>query len=91
VGVPCAARLRGDDGHDDLDDGPHGPPSLSRRYAGPTLRWTSRQRQIASIVCVVAALVALFVLDVSWLFWVFVVASLALAAIDLWEKRRLDR
>jgi hypothetical protein len=62
-----------------------------RRYADPTLRWTSRQRQIASIVCLVAALVALIVLDVSWLFWVFVVASLALAAIDLWEKRRLSR
>jgi hypothetical protein len=40
---------------------------------------------------VVAALVALFVLDVNWLFWVFAVASLALAAVDWWEKRRLGR
>jgi hypothetical protein len=58
---------------------------------GHALRWSSRKRQIASIVCLVAALLALFVLDVSWLFWVFVVASLALAAIDLWEKRRLGQ
>jgi len=65
-------------------------PSL-RRYAGPTVRWTSRQLRVASIACTVAALVALFALDASWLFWVFAVASLALAAFNWWEGRRLGR
>jgi hypothetical protein len=50
--------------------------------------WTSRQRQIASIICLVVALVALFVVDVSWVFWVFAAASLAIATFDLWEARR---
>jgi hypothetical protein len=40
---------------------------------------------------VVAALVALFVFDVSWLFWVLAAASLVVAAVDFWEKRRLGR
>lgn len=61
------------------------------RYAGPALRWTSRQRQIAAIVLVAAGLIALFAFDLSWLFWVLVLTSLALAAFDLWEKRRLGR
>jgi chromate transport protein ChrA len=55
------------------------------------LHWTSRRRQIASIVLVVAAIVALFAFDVSWLFWVLVAASLVIVALDSWERRRLDR
>ncbi|HEX2467122.1 MAG TPA: hypothetical protein VHJ54_02850 [Solirubrobacterales bacterium] len=55
------------------------------------MAWTSRQRQIAVIICTAAALVALFVFDVSWVFWVFIAASLAIAAFDLWETRRLRR
>jgi hypothetical protein len=55
------------------------------------LRWTSRRRQIASIVFVVAAVVALFAFDVSWLFWVLVAASFVIVALDFWARRRLDR
>jgi drug/metabolite transporter (DMT)-like permease len=40
---------------------------------------------------VVAALVALFVFDVSWLFWMLAAASLVIAAIDFWQKRRLGQ
>jgi len=41
-------------------------------------------------MCLVVALVALLV-EVSWLFWTFIVASLALTAVNWWERRRLGR
>lgn len=59
-------------------------------YAEPTLRWLSRPRQIAAIVCLVLALVAL-VFELTFEFWVLIAASLAIWAFDLWEKRRLGR
>ena len=51
--------------------------------------WLSKERQIATIVLVIGALIALFVFDVSAAFWVLIAASLLLAAVDLWQKRRL--
>jgi len=54
------------------------------------LRWLSRPRQIAAIVCLVLALVAL-VFELTFEFWVLIAASLAIWAFDLWEKRRLGR
>lgn len=55
----------------------------------PAVGWLSKERQIATIVLVIGALIALFVFDVSAAFWVLIAASLLLAAVDLWQKRRL--